>query len=741
MTIPSTPRRAGPYLGTGALVSYSFGFKIFDRADVAVTIADTDGNETLLTLDSNVLVTANPDQVALPGGTVQYAVAGVATALPSGYSLTILTAVEYKQATQLPSGGNYRAEVVEQGLDALAVQIQQQQEVLGRALVFSPTDVEGSTLPPAANRADRLLGFDSAGRVAVVAPVSGSAAALAIDLASTASVVKGPALVGHGAALNYAAATIGAALNDQQAQMMWFVTSEVERAAIKAGTSTTDHTSTIAAAITTAGTRGLDFGPAGWRWNISAALVPVSGATYSGKAKIRAINAAAITGAMFRAATAVSRVTIRDLELDANGDNNGANYGVWITGGSYNVIERVYVHDTRQAGIAIESENGTDVLDCSLLSCGRATSVTGGAATDNHGLMLFSTGATALREIEARGNLVVSAYRKGITTYSASPGTVVNVVISGNVVRTSGLTPSSGGGIYIANAVATTDQDAITLTGNICDGNYVNYEIANVKKVSGSGNVSKASVAQGVVVTSCVDGSLPGFNVSDSGTDGLLLTLCSQIVIGPIEIRRSNRSAAANGAGLHLSASTYSTVSAGSVIYDETPLQKYAVLEDGASDFNDLSGVTVSGALTALYSMVGANTRVSGRTGRNTGVAKALPLNTLHIGGGLTIDEQQLALANGVNQNVALPTNAGTLISNVPTGAYSIGGIAGGHAGRILTLYNYTGFAMTLNHQDAGSTAGNRFSCPSSVNYVVPVQGTVQIQYSAIAGSSWFILG
>ncbi len=196
MTIPSTPRRAGPYIGTGALVSYSFSFKVFSKSDVAVTIADTNGNETLLTLDSTVLVTVNPDQVALPGGSVQYAVAGVATALPSGYSLTILTAVEYKQSVQLPSGGNYRAEIVEQGLDALAVQIQQQGEVLARALVFSPTDAAGSILPPAASRADRLLAFDSTGRAIAVAPVNGSATGLALDLANTASAIKGDALIG-----------------------------------------------------------------------------------------------------------------------------------------------------------------------------------------------------------------------------------------------------------------------------------------------------------------------------------------------------------------------------------------------------------------------------------------------------------------------------------------------------------------------------------------------------------------
>lgn len=740
MTIPSTPRRAGPYLGTGALVSYSFSFKTFDKTEVAVVVADTNGNESTLVVDSTVLVTLNPDQTALPGGTVQYAVAGVATALPTGYSLTVLSAVEYQQATQLPSGGNYRAEVVEQAMDALAVQIQQQQEVISRALVFSPTDADGSALPSASVRADRLLGFDSAGRVVTVVPSSGSAAALAADLASTSNASKGAGQEGYNPNLAYQAWRTGAALNDMQAQMIWFISSEAERAAIKAGTSTTDHTATIQGAIALVGARGLNFGASGWRWNVSASLTPVSGATYSGKAKLRAINAAAITGAIFRASSAVSRVTIADLELDCNGDSTGANYGVWLTGGTDNRLERVYVHDSRQAGIAMEGEQRFDVLDCRVANCGRATSVTGGAATDNHGIMLYTVGATAMRDFEVSGNIVTSAYRKGITTYSSSPGTVIAGIIGGNTVQGCGVVPMSGGGIYLANAAATTDQDGITLFGNNCSGNYVDYQIATCKRVAGSANLSRNAVAQGVSIEACTDAALPGFMVSDAGTDGMLVKDSNQIALGTIEIRRSNRTSAANGAGLHLNNSTFCSVSPGSLIYDETPLQKYGILEDGTSDNNDLVGITVVGAVTSLYS-TGANTRFGGRSGRNTGFGVATPRNTLDIDGGLSFSEQAITLANGANQNVAMPSKAGILISNAPTGAYNIGGLQGGHAGRRVTLINYTGFAMTLNHQDAGSAAANRFTLPGSANKVVPVQGAVELVYSTIGGGAWFVIG
>ena len=518
---------------------------------------------------------------------------------------------------------------------------------------------------------------------------------------------------------------------------MWFITSESERANIKAGTSVTNHTGTIQAALSLIGARELHFGDVG-QWNINATLTLTSGQSLGGKAKIRAINSAQITGAMVKG-TSVTRCTVRDLELDANAANNGANYGVWFASGTRNLVENVYVHDTAQAGAILESEDSSRIVGGQFINCGRATSVTGGGATDNHGIMVYSIGATPVKNCSVRGARVSSAYRKGITTYSANPGTLVGVVISDNMVDSCGVTPSSGGGIYLANAVATTDQDSVTLTGNVCWSNYVNFEIANCKRVAGGGNVSRNSVAQGVVVDACADANLPGFQDSDAGTDGILLNGCTAVVMGAVSVRRANRSAAANGAGLHLASSTYCTVAQGSVVYDETPLQKYAVLEDGTSNNNDLFGITTVGALTSLWSITGAATRYGRRDGRNTGVNQANPQNTWHINGGLTMDEQAITLSNGANQNVTLPSNAGTLVSNAPTANYSIGGIAGGHAGRILTIVNYTGFNMTLTHQDAGSTAANRITGRSSANVVIPTLGSATLVYSALGGGAWFV--
>ena len=261
MTVPSTPRRAGPYSGTGVLVGYPFGFKTFDKSDLAITVAAADGTESALVVDSTALVTLNPDQSVNPGGVVYFAAAGVAAALPSGYSIVILGALDYEQRTDLPEGGSYRAESVENALDALAIQLQQLDERLTRALLFSVTDVAGSALPAAAVRASKLLGFDELGRINVNAPADGSAVALALDLANSTDASKGAGLSGFDFPLNYATNTAGWGIRTAQNLPNLLIYIPVaEWAAILAGTSTTDVTSYIQTALNTGKTH---FAPRG----------------------------------------------------------------------------------------------------------------------------------------------------------------------------------------------------------------------------------------------------------------------------------------------------------------------------------------------------------------------------------------------------------------------------------------------------------------------------------------------
>ena len=71
MTISSTIRKAGPFIGNGSASSFPFTYKVFQASDLEVVRLDTSTNiETVLTLTTNYTVTLNTDQNSNPGGTV-----------------------------------------------------------------------------------------------------------------------------------------------------------------------------------------------------------------------------------------------------------------------------------------------------------------------------------------------------------------------------------------------------------------------------------------------------------------------------------------------------------------------------------------------------------------------------------------------------------------------------------------------------------------------------------------------
>lgn len=152
MTIPSTSRKAGPLLGTGAQTSWPFTFKVFAVTDVAVTIANSLGVETALVYGVDYNVALNANQETSPGGTVTYPISG--SALPVGSRLVIVGNLPYDQPLDLPAGGNFSPLALENELDRLAMQIQQLRENLSRALQVRVTSGASTVLPsPAASNA------------------------------------------------------------------------------------------------------------------------------------------------------------------------------------------------------------------------------------------------------------------------------------------------------------------------------------------------------------------------------------------------------------------------------------------------------------------------------------------------------------------------------------------------------------------------------------------------------------
>ena len=141
MTISSTNRKAGPYIGNGTTTVFPFYFKVFTAADVEVVRLTVATNvEVVLALTTNYTVTLNTDQNANPGGSITL----VAGALASGYNLVITSAIGNLQPTDLTNQGGFYPDVINDALDRATIQIQQLQEGLDRAALLPITSAADS---------------------------------------------------------------------------------------------------------------------------------------------------------------------------------------------------------------------------------------------------------------------------------------------------------------------------------------------------------------------------------------------------------------------------------------------------------------------------------------------------------------------------------------------------------------------------------------------------------------------
>ena len=113
MTISSSVRTAGPFIGTGGVAPYPFTFKVFQASDLFITRTTTGGVQSTLVLSVDYTVTLNVDQNASPGGSV-----ALVTPLPTGYTLNITSAVPALQLASLTNSGGFYPSVIENALIA-----------------------------------------------------------------------------------------------------------------------------------------------------------------------------------------------------------------------------------------------------------------------------------------------------------------------------------------------------------------------------------------------------------------------------------------------------------------------------------------------------------------------------------------------------------------------------------------------------------------------------------------------
>lgn len=189
MTINSTTRTAGPFIGNDITTTYAFAFKVFSRSDVLVVRSNTNtGLSTSQNLDIDYSVTLNPDQNSNPGGSV-------IMAAPIGYgnSLVLTSQLPYLQPLDLTNQGGFYPHVISDAFDRLVIYIQQLFGIANRSLRIPVSDTGVNTeLPQRSARANNLLAFDANGNPVAVAPAAQSATALQTLMATS----VGAAMIG-----------------------------------------------------------------------------------------------------------------------------------------------------------------------------------------------------------------------------------------------------------------------------------------------------------------------------------------------------------------------------------------------------------------------------------------------------------------------------------------------------------------------------------------------------------------
>jgi hypothetical protein len=162
MTVSSTTVK-NSYSGDGSNDTFVYGFKIFASSDLQVIIRSATGTETTKTLTTDYTVTGVG---TASGGNVVFEAAAIPTATET---VVLIRNVPQTQAIDYIANDPFPAETHEEGLDRATMTIQQMQEEINRSIKLSKTNTITSTefTVAAADRANKILAFDSTGEISV----------------------------------------------------------------------------------------------------------------------------------------------------------------------------------------------------------------------------------------------------------------------------------------------------------------------------------------------------------------------------------------------------------------------------------------------------------------------------------------------------------------------------------------------------------------------------------------------
>ncbi|PVX84358.1 hypothetical protein [Paraburkholderia unamae] len=155
------------YQTDGSSVDFPIPFYFLRESEITVDKIDSDGDLVELVLGTDFTVSGAGVQT---GGTLT-----TTSTYAAGFDLHIYREVEATQESQYQQNDPFPSKTTEKALDKLTMLIQQVMQTLARALLFPKSDLNPkNTLPVARQRANKGLGFDSAGDVLMIDMTIGS---------------------------------------------------------------------------------------------------------------------------------------------------------------------------------------------------------------------------------------------------------------------------------------------------------------------------------------------------------------------------------------------------------------------------------------------------------------------------------------------------------------------------------------------------------------------------------------
>lgn len=154
------------FTASGSQTEFDFDFPIFSSGDLVVVETNSGDTDTVRTLGSG------DDQYVLDGvGDADGGSVTFNTARTNGNRITIYLDKALERTTVLALGGGYSPERLNLELSGLLLQIKQVNDQFRRVPLAEVADLDATlTLPRKADRANKLLGFDSSGNLTAVDP-------------------------------------------------------------------------------------------------------------------------------------------------------------------------------------------------------------------------------------------------------------------------------------------------------------------------------------------------------------------------------------------------------------------------------------------------------------------------------------------------------------------------------------------------------------------------------------------